>query len=77
MSITATLPQATAEVNVGQRILAEMTKRTLAFLREFLQAPVPSVLAVPPKPYRPERHYMRGPGPKWHAKYGQAGRVWD
>jgi hypothetical protein len=20
-------------------------------------------------PYRPERHYMRGPGPKWHAKY--------
>jgi hypothetical protein len=20
--------------------------------------------------YRPERHYMRGPGPKWHAKYG-------
>lgn len=21
-------------------------------------------------PYRPDRHYMRGPGPKWHAKYG-------
>ena len=21
--------------------------------------------------YRPERHYMRGPGPKWHAKHGQ------
>ncbi|MFZ2067859.1 MAG: hypothetical protein WAV27_17940 [Xanthobacteraceae bacterium] len=20
--------------------------------------------------YRPERHFMRGPGPKWHAKYG-------
>jgi hypothetical protein len=20
-------------------------------------------------PYRPELHYMRGPGPKWHAKY--------
>jgi hypothetical protein len=20
-------------------------------------------------PYRPERHYMRGPGPKWRAKY--------
>jgi hypothetical protein len=19
-------------------------------------------------PYRPERHYMRGPGPKWHAR---------
>jgi hypothetical protein len=24
--------------------------------------------------YRPERHYMRGPGPKWHAKHG-AGSV--
>jgi hypothetical protein len=23
-------------------------------------------------PYRPERHYMRGPGPKWHAKHDRA-----
>ena len=24
-------------------------------------------------PYRPELYYMRGPGPKWHAKHsGQA-----
>jgi len=22
-------------------------------------------------PYRPEAHYMRGPGPKWHAKHEQ------
>jgi hypothetical protein len=21
--------------------------------------------------YRPERHYMRGPGPKWRAKHAQ------
>jgi hypothetical protein len=21
--------------------------------------------------YRPELHYMRGPGPAWHAKHGQ------
>jgi len=21
--------------------------------------------------YRPERHYMRGPGPAWHAKHGR------
>ncbi|MEN3347821.1 MAG: hypothetical protein V7632_1456 [Bradyrhizobium sp.] len=20
-------------------------------------------------PYRPERYYMRGPGPRWHAKH--------
>jgi hypothetical protein len=23
-------------------------------------------------PYRPEHHYMRGPGPKWYAKHGVA-----
>jgi hypothetical protein len=23
-------------------------------------------------PYRPELYYMRGPGPKWHAKHDQA-----
>lgn len=21
-------------------------------------------------PYRPEQHYMRGPGPKWRARHG-------
>ena len=24
-------------------------------------------------PYRPELHYMRGPGPKWHEKYDLPG----
>ena len=24
-------------------------------------------------PYRPELHYMRGPGPKWRQKHGLAG----
>lgn len=26
-------------------------------------------------PYHPERHYMRGPGPRWHAKHGQVQTV--
>jgi hypothetical protein len=26
-------------------------------------------------PYRPERHYMRGPGPKWFAKHGASAPV--
>jgi hypothetical protein len=29
----------------------------------------------PIKRYRPERHYMRGPGPKWIEKYGEIDRV--
>ena len=27
------------------------------------------------RPYRPEKHYMRGPGPAWHAKYGNLPRA--
>lgn len=28
-----------------------------------------SLIEVASHPYRPERHYMRGPGPKWRAKH--------
>jgi len=28
-----------------------------------------SVVNVLTDPYRPELHYMRGPGPKWHLKH--------
>ena len=27
--------------------------------------------------YRPEQHYMRGPGPKWHAKHDRAPAAFD
>ncbi|MBR0842646.1 hypothetical protein JQ607_20790 [Bradyrhizobium liaoningense] len=32
------------------------------------------LIRVAGDPYRPELHYMRGPGPKWRAKY-QASRL--
>ena len=28
-------------------------------------------------PYRPELHYMRGPGPKWREKYAHRNRTSD
>jgi hypothetical protein len=28
-------------------------------------------------PYRPELHYMRGPGPKWHTKHDPAPAIVD
>ena len=31
------------------------------------------LLRMAGNPYRPERHYMRGPGPKWHAKHRDQG----
>ncbi|OKO76035.1 hypothetical protein AC630_23610 [Bradyrhizobium sp. AS23.2] len=28
------------------------------------------VMTIACDTYRPELHYMRGPGPKWHARHG-------
>ena len=39
-----------------------------ADLAEFVQNLARSLF----DPYRPEQHYMRGPGPKWHAKHDHA-----
>ena len=40
----------------------------LADIAEFVQDLARSLF----DPYRPELHYMRGPGPKWHEKHDQA-----
>jgi len=40
----------------------------LADLAEFVHALARSLF----DPYRPELYYMRGPGPKWHAKHDRA-----
>jgi hypothetical protein len=42
--------------------------RVLADVVEFVQDLARSLF----DPYRPELHYMRGPGPKWHAKHDRA-----
>jgi hypothetical protein len=39
-----------------------------------LHAVIAPRLARLADPYRPERHYMRGPGPKWRQKHGIASR---
>jgi len=31
--------------------------------------PLHRLVGLARNPYRPELHYMRGPGPKWHAKH--------
>ena len=41
--------------------LAKSLKGFRAFCRRFI--------AIAFNPYRPELHYMRGPGPAWHAKH--------
>ena len=39
--------------------------RILADIVDFVQSLARSLF----DPYRPELYYMRGPGPKWHAKH--------
>jgi hypothetical protein len=43
-------------------LAAELVKSCHRVLQEILD------------PYRPELHYMRGPGPKWRAKHRPDGR---
>ena len=50
---------------------------SLTLLRQpltFVATKLQTLIRVAGDPYRPELHYMRGPGPKWRAKY-QASRV--
>ena len=43
------------------KLLVRPIAETLMHWRRFVG------LAI--NPYRPELHYMRGPGPRWHAKH--------
>jgi hypothetical protein len=47
-----------AACEMGQRLFVAMTRR----VRDVIN------------PYRPELHYMRGPGPRWREKHGIAAR---
>jgi hypothetical protein len=44
------------------RIVDLVAKLTVGLFRSL---PIPTG----PRAYRPERYYMRGPGPQWHAKH--------
>ncbi|HEY8564215.1 MAG TPA: hypothetical protein VIL65_01850 [Beijerinckiaceae bacterium] len=41
----------------------------IAHLFGRLRAAVRTILAEWRDPYRPELHYMRGPGPRWHERH--------
>jgi hypothetical protein len=59
-AITSTSISASSAGHPGQASLAGFK----AFWRQFFARAF--------DPYRPELHYMRGPGPAWHAKHGTA-----
>jgi hypothetical protein len=45
--------------------IASLGQRVLGIKRRCIK-----LIATACDTYRPERHYMRGPGPKWFAKHG-------
>ena len=57
MSITFVLPRLNPTMRVMQTARRELAKVWRPLTRDLFD------------PYRPELHYMRGPGPKWHAKH--------
>jgi hypothetical protein len=61
--------QARIGTGIGWVQLAQTLAQTL---RRGAAALVHSWQRLVGEPYRPEKHYMRGPGPKWRAKYAKA-----
>jgi hypothetical protein len=52
------LSKLTADIDVSAASLVRVVETWLALKKWFSD------------PYRPELHYMRGPGPKWREKHG-------
>jgi len=65
---------ATGEIQMDGRFahatsgLASTALKALTVLTNALRKAV----AVDARPYRPEDHYMRGPGPKWRAAHARS-----
>ena len=51
-------------------ILAATSRDLLAPLATVAKFIANLIVIYPTNAYRPEAHYMRGPGPKWRAKHG-------
>jgi hypothetical protein len=65
---TQSRPEGVMEKTTRSGAAHRMASGVLADLAEFAQSLARSLF----DPYRPELYYMRGPGPKWHAKHDRA-----
>ena len=53
-------------------VMSQLVSAALTFPGRFMEGPADRLRAILRRfadPYRPERHYMRGPGPKWREKH--------
>ena len=59
------------QMNQKLSALASILSSAALGARRFLANSSRTRPAAEVRTYRPERHYMRGPGPKWREKYAQ------
>jgi len=60
-------------IRTASRLTARLRTRTVVSRRLYSVAELGRALMKDLfNPYRPERHYMRGPGPKWREKQARA-----
>jgi hypothetical protein len=57
-------------ISVFSGSAASLLPRPFTGLRNLLGALWREITRDAIHPYRPEQHYMRGPGPAWRAKHG-------
>ena len=60
-------------MTVESSIVSEMLGRVGRRLRSSVVQFWTGLVSDRPDHYQPERHYMRGPGPKWREKHGRLG----
>jgi hypothetical protein len=60
MSSALSLHPSTAALAGSRSLFGEIVNMVRGLIRDFVD------------PYRPEQHYMRGPGPKWREKHLRA-----
>ena len=60
----ASVTQDSSKIGASRRAAPGLTRELADLVRTFH--------ALVADSYRPELHYMRGPGPKWHAKHDPA-----
>lgn len=63
-SVMAGVTQGSSQFVASRRAAPGLTRELAELVRMFQ--------ALVADSYRPELHYMRGPGPKWHAKHDPA-----
>jgi hypothetical protein len=56
-------------IEEGTMIFAQPSSTPLCQCLNVIMTRWRGLIQIARNPYRPELHYMRGPGPKWYAKH--------